>query len=321
MFQTDLDLRAVQIFLAVAENESIKVASEFLKISSPAISQALRQLEKDLSAELFDRDVRPLRLTSSGRKLYREGAVLLEAARSLKKRVSEADYSFQFLRLGLGESATATISPFLLAKLRGKVENFTVVSSTWTSLLNKLKNDEIDVLLGADPLIDDSQLTRQEVYREEFLLISSKQINEPLNLEHLHELAKTRPYISYGPGSFDYLHCDRYLRTIDVKPVETVLASSSYTITGLVKEIDGWALLTPTNALGGKTFLDDLTWKELPNNRKLTRSTWVVGDKTTRAEQVRLVSNLTLFAMEKRFFPLISEFAPGLEKYIHLIQV
>ena len=53
MFTPELDLRAIQIFLAVAEGKSVKKASEKLKISSTAISQALRLLEEDLGTELF----------------------------------------------------------------------------------------------------------------------------------------------------------------------------------------------------------------------------------------------------------------------------
>ena len=49
MFTPELDLRAIQIFLAVAEGKSVKKASEKLKISS----QALRLLEEDLGTELF----------------------------------------------------------------------------------------------------------------------------------------------------------------------------------------------------------------------------------------------------------------------------
>lgn len=77
MFTPELDLRAIQIFLAVAEGKSVKKASEKLKISSPAISQALKLLEEDLGTELFCREVRPLRLTASGRKLQTEGSTFL----------------------------------------------------------------------------------------------------------------------------------------------------------------------------------------------------------------------------------------------------
>lgn len=43
MFTPELDLRAIQIFLAVAEGKSVKKASEKLKISSPAIKTAGRR--------------------------------------------------------------------------------------------------------------------------------------------------------------------------------------------------------------------------------------------------------------------------------------
>ena len=53
MFTPELDLRAIQIFLAVAEGKSVKKASEKLKISSPEISKALRMIEENIGTEIF----------------------------------------------------------------------------------------------------------------------------------------------------------------------------------------------------------------------------------------------------------------------------
>lgn len=279
MFTPELDLRAIQIFLAVAEGKSVKKASEKLKISSPAISQALKLLEEDLGTELFCREVRPLRLTASGRKLQTEGINLLEAARSLRNKICSNEYVFQSLRLGIGESATSTIGPYLLALLRNKVSEISMESLLTAPLVEKLLKDEIDVLISVDPMFNDDRWVRREIYRESFLVLSKDKIENPCTFEDLQRLSITRPYISYGAGSQDKIVCDRFLRSLNVRPLETVTASSSYVITGLVHELNGWALLTPTNALSGKTFLDNLQWSPLPEGKQLTEALglWETG--------------------------------------------
>ena len=301
MFTPELDLRAIQIFLAVAEGKSVKKASEKLKISSPAISQALRLLEEDLGTELFCRDVRPLRLTASGRKLQTEGNNLLEAARSLRNKICSNEYVFQSLRLGIGESATSTIGPYLLALLRDRVSEISMESLLTAPLVEKLLKDEIDVLISVDPMFNDDRWVRREIYRESFLVLSKDKIGNPCTIEDLQRLSITRPYISYGAGSQDKIVCDRFLRSLNVRPLETVTASSSYVITGLVHELNGWALLTPTNALSGKTFLDNLQWAPLPEGKQLLRSTWVVGDSFNREQQVDLVCKLAQEALKPAF--------------------
>lgn len=216
MFTPELDLRAIQIFLAVAEGKSVKKASEKLKISSPAISQALKLLEEDLGTELFCREVRPLRLTASGRKLQTEGINLLETARSLRNKICSNEYVFQSLRLGIGESATSTIGPYLLALLRNKVSEISMESLLTAPLVEKLLKDEIDVLISVDPMFNDDRWVRREIYRESFLVLSKDKIENPCTFEDLQRLSITRPYISYGAGSQDKIVCDRFLRGLNV---------------------------------------------------------------------------------------------------------
>lgn len=320
MFSSELDLRTLQIFLSVAEHKSIKNASSQLKISSPAISQAVRQLENDLGTELFYRDVRPLRLTGAGRKLLKEGSVLLEASKSLKNRIRSSDYAFQSLRLGVGESATSTIGPYLLALLRNKVTELSMEGLLTFPLVEKLLHDDIDVLISVNPLLDSDRWVRKEIYREDFLVLTKEKLETPCSVETLRRLSVTKPLVAYGAGSVDRIVCDRYLRSLNIRPLEIVTCSSSYVITGLVQELDGWSLLTPTNALGGKTFLDNLRWTPLPENKPLQRSMWVVGDRYHREEHVHLVSQLAQQALTEKFFPHIKTFAPGLSEFIQIIK-
>lgn len=62
-----LTLRQIEVFVLAAKLGSFGDAAEQLGITQPALSQAVRDLELDYGAQLFDRSTRPVTLTSLGR--------------------------------------------------------------------------------------------------------------------------------------------------------------------------------------------------------------------------------------------------------------
>ncbi len=62
-----LTLRQIEVFVLAAKLGSFGEAAESLGITQPALSQAVRDLEVDYGAQLFDRSTRPVTLTALGR--------------------------------------------------------------------------------------------------------------------------------------------------------------------------------------------------------------------------------------------------------------
>ena len=62
-----MDLAALKIFLAVAEERSFSRAAAKVHRTQPAVSQAVRRLEDDLGEQLFDRSSKSGTLTDAGR--------------------------------------------------------------------------------------------------------------------------------------------------------------------------------------------------------------------------------------------------------------
>ena len=62
-----MELRHLRYFLAIAENNSYRQASEELLISQPTLSQQMKDLEKELGVALFERAGRGIRLTQQGK--------------------------------------------------------------------------------------------------------------------------------------------------------------------------------------------------------------------------------------------------------------
>ncbi|AOB29411.1 hypothetical protein AKI39_00145 [Bordetella sp. H567] len=83
---SNLDLRMVQQFLAVAETLSFRKAAEQMHMAQPPLSQAIMRLEALVQARLFERSPRGVRLTPAGEVFKLEAVRLLnQASRALER--------------------------------------------------------------------------------------------------------------------------------------------------------------------------------------------------------------------------------------------
>lgn len=80
-----MDLRQLEHFVTVAEEKHFTRASERLFISQSGLSASIRALEKELDAELFDRNTRRVELTDAGQ------ALLEESRRTLASVIAARD--------------------------------------------------------------------------------------------------------------------------------------------------------------------------------------------------------------------------------------
>ncbi len=81
-----MDLRRVRTFVTVAEQGSVSNAALRLRITQPALSRQIRDLQQELGLQLFDRVGRRLVLTSEGEQFLGDCRSLLAYASSLSER-------------------------------------------------------------------------------------------------------------------------------------------------------------------------------------------------------------------------------------------
>jgi DNA-binding transcriptional LysR family regulator len=121
-----MDLAALRIFLAVAEERSFSRAAAKVHRTQPAVSQAVRRLEDDLSEQLFDRTSRSGTLTDAGLVLRNYGQRLVRLA-------EEAESAMRELRglrrgrvlIGANEAAVHTLLP-LMARFHQKYPDIAI---------------------------------------------------------------------------------------------------------------------------------------------------------------------------------------------------
>jgi DNA-binding transcriptional LysR family regulator len=113
-----MDLNALKIFLAVAQERSFSRAAAKVHRTQPAVSQAVRRLEVDLGEQLFDRSSKNGTLTEAGRMLQNYGHRLIRMAEETEHAVRELrDLRRGRILIGANEAAVHTLLP-LIARFR-----------------------------------------------------------------------------------------------------------------------------------------------------------------------------------------------------------
>src|ERR687886_2636724 len=116
-----MDLNALKIFLAVAQERSFSRAAAKVHRTQPAVSQAVRRLEADLGEELFDRSSKTGTLTDAGRVLQNYGQRLVRLAEETESAMRELrDLRRGRVLIGANEAAVHTLLP-LMARFRQRV--------------------------------------------------------------------------------------------------------------------------------------------------------------------------------------------------------
>jgi DNA-binding transcriptional LysR family regulator len=97
-----VELRHLEHFVAVAEEQSFTRAARRLHLVQSALSVSIRALERELGAALFERTTREVRLTDAGRILLPEARRTLDAAATAQAAVLGAQEGLRgTLRLGM----------------------------------------------------------------------------------------------------------------------------------------------------------------------------------------------------------------------------
>jgi DNA-binding transcriptional LysR family regulator len=168
-----VDVHHVRYFLAVCETLNFTRAAEHCKVTQPALSRAIGQLEDEVGGLLFRRERALTHLTDLGMVMKpRLEAVIrkLEAAEREAKRYLTMDEAS--LKLGI----ICTIGPRrvagALAAFHDRYPQYTVNVSEGAAkaLIGQLDEGAIDLAIAAQPEVFDKRFEVAPLYRERFLV-------------------------------------------------------------------------------------------------------------------------------------------------------
>lgn len=147
-----MDVRHLSVFAAVAQDLSFTRASERLLLAQSAVSTTVRELERELGVELFDRSHRQIRLTGAGAELLPRARDVLEQMREIGDAVASAATELRgAVTMGLMTGVDLVDVPSLLGRYHERHPAVAVqLRATGlgsTGLVAQLERGEIDVAL------------------------------------------------------------------------------------------------------------------------------------------------------------------------------
>ncbi|MCA9514337.1 MAG: LysR family transcriptional regulator [Myxococcales bacterium] len=130
VYERDLDLNLLRVFVVVADSGTVTAAAGRLYLTQPAVSAALRRLTDALGAPLFVREGRGLALTGRGERLLAEVRPHLAALAQAAAAAPAFDpaTSDRVVRLGLADACEVWLLPELLARFERDAPGLRVVS-------------------------------------------------------------------------------------------------------------------------------------------------------------------------------------------------
>ncbi len=142
-----MDIRTMQYYLAVVREGTISAAAEALHVAQPSLSRQMKELEKELGAELFVRGNRRITLTAEGVVLRRRAEEMVRLLQMTEEEITRVkNHVSGPVRIGAGESRSFHYLSRTAANMAARHPDirFHITSGDTRDLMNELADSLID---------------------------------------------------------------------------------------------------------------------------------------------------------------------------------
>lgn len=237
----DINLEYYKIFYYVASYKSITIAAEKLSISQPAVSQAVKHLEKDLSCTLFVRTPKGVRMTKEGDMLFSYVQRGYETILSGEKKLLE------MLNLEKGEicigASDMTLQFYLLPYLEQFHEKYpkirvTVTNAPTPETLKHLADGKIDFGIVSTPIEPHPHLKVTAVKEISDIFVAGKKFEHLKGKQLSYQKLEQYPVMCLEGATSTRRYVEEFLATegVALKP-EFELATSDMLIQFAIRNL------------------------------------------------------------------------------------
>lgn len=243
-----ITIQQIEIFLTVANSNSISHAAQLLYISQPAISSKIRQLEDTLGYDLFERNNRGVVLTEEGMRLYATLNPVYHRFRVSVNQIVRTTTSKQKAPLNIGcLHMKKAINTMYLAgcnytKLNPE-RNVTYEYYSYQELVAKLVCRELDVIFTLSfDAEDNEELASKRItpITSRFVFPAEWDIHD-LSPENCAKLQGKTPLMEMHRGREKFFN---ECKANGFEPGKTMYVSSHLEVLNAVREGKGFTILT-----------------------------------------------------------------------------
>ncbi len=166
-----VSLRQLRYFASLARHRHFGRAADDCAVTQPALSMQVRELEREIGAELVERRPGEVALTGTGIEVAQRAERILAAARDLVDFARHREILAGFLKLGI----IPTLAPYLLPRLLPRLQQdypslrLDVRETQTAALIGELVAGDLDCVLLALP-IEHADIDTIALFKDRFLL-------------------------------------------------------------------------------------------------------------------------------------------------------
>lgn len=186
--ESQVTLTQLSYIVAVAHYRNFGAAAEASRVTQPTLSMQVQKLEEELGVVIFDRSHQPIGMTAVGEQIVAQARIVLAESQKIADLTSREQNEVRGpISIGVIPTMSPYVIPLFIRSFTKKYPEAQVsVEELQTQqIIDRLKNDQLDVGLLATPL-HHPLIIEHPIFYEPFLLylspkhelISEKKIRE-----------------------------------------------------------------------------------------------------------------------------------------------
>jgi DNA-binding transcriptional LysR family regulator len=172
--RTRLKMRQLALLQSIARHQTLSRVAAEMRLSQPAITNALREVEDIFMARLFDRTSRGLKPTAAGQAVLHYALGALADAESTARTLTAIDVGLAGrMRIGATPQVPQALLTQVLTHLLGQSPRVAVLikEGTTDDLVAALASRELDCAIGRSFDGEPSEILQEAIYQQEPCLI------------------------------------------------------------------------------------------------------------------------------------------------------
>ena len=207
-----MNIKQLETFVRIVEHGSFANAAKALNTTQSTVSARVKELERSIGADLFDRSFHRAALTPRGHELFSHAKQLVDFASSLTVQFRDPAAITGVLRMGVVGVVANTWLPRLIAAMRARYPGVTLKldMSLTRTLVERLRDGRLDLAIIAGQLTEPG-FRADSLGHDEFVWMASPALKVPRRTLGPKDLQRW-PVLSLSEDSFHYPVIERWFR-------------------------------------------------------------------------------------------------------------
>lgn len=175
MSNSNVSFRQLRAFLIVADMRSFTRAAEALGITQSGLSILIKELEKEVEVQLFDRHSRSVELTQAGQEMYPHARRTVNSLHETLDAMREVRHVKRGrIKVGVPQTLACTHMPLAVARFQAQYPQIevTLKDGLLSDHLAHVRAGDLDLAIGPD-VPESPEIDARLVFRCEVVLVCS----------------------------------------------------------------------------------------------------------------------------------------------------